>query len=304
MRFIDENRTEFGVEPICSVLQVAPSTYYCVKSRPVSARAASDARLKVVLLALWCANYEVYGARKLWKAAVRAGHGAGRDQIARLMRELGIRGLHRGTKVRTTRPDERAARHPDLVKRRFVATRPNALWVTDLTYVPTWSGMVYVCFIIDAFSRMIVGWRVASNMATEMVLDALEMARWSRGTRLEGLVCHSDAGSQGGINRSSQHLTHGGGRRWLVLGNRTQRGRCGANCPRRADRRDGGASMCRDSGRALLPGCPASKPRSCSACHPPLGAGGSVRLAGCVPSPSPHCPGVTCLSPSGKSSPS
>ncbi|GAC1539920.1 MAG: hypothetical protein NVS3B12_26460 [Acidimicrobiales bacterium] len=119
MRFIDENRSEFGVEPICSVLQVAPSTYYCAKSRPASARALSDARLKVVLLALWCANYEVYGARKLWKAAVRAGHGAGRDQIARLMRELGIRGMHRGTKVRTTRPDERAARHPDLVKRRF-----------------------------------------------------------------------------------------------------------------------------------------------------------------------------------------
>jgi putative transposase len=108
--------------------------------------------------------------------------------------------------VRTTLPGERADRHPDLVDRQFVADRPNALWVTDLTYVPTWSGVAYVCFIVDAYSRMIVGWRVAANMRTERVLDAIEMARWSRGTTLEGLVCHSDAGSQGGFKRSSQHL--------------------------------------------------------------------------------------------------
>jgi putative transposase len=112
------------------------------------------------------------------------------------MRQLGIRGVNRSKRVRTTRRDETAERHPDRVDRKFVAQRPNELWVTDLTYVPTWSGVVYVCFIVDAFSRMIVGWRVATTMRTEMVLDALEMARWSRGTRLEGLVCHSDAGSQ------------------------------------------------------------------------------------------------------------
>ncbi len=112
------------------------------------------------------------------------------------MRELGIQGVRRGKKVRTTRPDGQADRHPDLVDRHFTANRPNALWVTDLTYVPTWSGVVYVCFITDAFSRMIVGWRATTNMRTSMVLDALEMARWSRGTTLEGLVCHSDAGSQ------------------------------------------------------------------------------------------------------------
>jgi putative transposase len=194
--FIDANRAEFGVEPICAVLQIAPSTFWSAKSRPPSARSLSDTALKVVLLALWTANYEVYGARKLWKAALRSGESVGRDQVARLMRDLGIRGLRRGARVRTTRPDERAARHPDLVARRFVAGHPNELWVTDLTYVATWAGMVYVCFIIDAFSRMIVGWRVATNMRTDMVLDALEMARWSRGTRLEGLVCHSDAGSQ------------------------------------------------------------------------------------------------------------
>ena len=196
MRYIDAHRGEHGVEPICRVLQVAPSTYYAAKSRPPSARKARDAVLLPILLALWTANYKVYGARKLWKAARRAGHDIGRDQVARLMRELGIRGVRRGRRVFTTRRDDQAARAPDLVGRNFTAERPNALWVMDLTFVATWSGFAYVCFIVDAFSRMIVGWRVASNMRTTMVLDALEMARWSRGTRLEGLVAHSDAGSQ------------------------------------------------------------------------------------------------------------
>ena len=196
VRYIDEHRDDFGVAPICTTLQVAPSTYYSAKSRKPSARSLRDAVLKIALLALWTANYEVYGARKLWKAATRTGQIVGRDQVARIMRELGIRGVRRGGKVFTTRPDVTAARAPDLVDRQFNAIRPNALWVTDLTYVATWAGTVYVCFIGDAFSRMIVGWRVATNMRTDMVLDSLEMARWSRGTRLEGLVCHSDAGSQ------------------------------------------------------------------------------------------------------------
>jgi putative transposase len=149
-----------------------------------------------ILLALWKANYSVYGAHKLWKAARRAGHDIGRDQVARLMRQAQIRGVKKARRIITTRRDNKAPRSPDLVKRNFTAKAPNQLWVTDLTYVPTWSGVAYVCFIVDAFSRMIVGWRVASTMRTEMVLDALEMARWSRGTALEGLRCHSDAGSQ------------------------------------------------------------------------------------------------------------
>ena len=194
--YIDAYKDEFGVEPICATLQFAPSTYYAAKSRLPSARAVRDAIWMPLLLALWIANYRVYGARKLWKAAQREGHDIGRDQVARLMRQMGIHGVNRSKKVRTTRPDGTADRPPDRVDRQFVAPRPNALWVTDLTYVPTWSGVVYVCFIVDAFSRMIVGWRVATTMRTEMVLDALEMARFSRGTRLEGLVCHSDAGSQ------------------------------------------------------------------------------------------------------------
>jgi putative transposase len=196
VKFIDTNRDVFGVEPICTTLQVASSTYYDNKRRPLSARAIRDAVMMPILLALFSANYKVYGAHKLWKAARRAGYDLGRDQTARLMRHMGIRGVSRSRRVRTTVPDEDARRPPDLVERDFTADTPNRLWVTDLTFVSTWAGTAYVCFIIDAFSRMIVGWRVASNMRTEMVLDALEMARSSRGTRLEGLVAHSDAGSQ------------------------------------------------------------------------------------------------------------
>ena len=207
--FVDENRDDFGVEYICSLMQMAPSTYYAAKKRETapSARAVRDAVMMQILLALWVANRKVYGAHKLWKAAGRAGHDIGRDQVARLMRELGIEGVSRlRKKVFTTQQDPDAARAPDLVNRHFKADRPDALWVTDLTYVPTRSGMAYVCFIVDAFSRKIVGWRAASNMKTEMVLEALEMARASRGGhRLVGLVTHSDAGSQGGLNRPSQH---------------------------------------------------------------------------------------------------
>ncbi len=175
---------------------MALSTYYDAKARVPSARALRDAVLGPALCQLWKDNYCVYGARKLWKTARRDGHDVGRDQVARLMRAAGIEGVRRGKRVRPTKADPAAARHPDLVHRNFAAAAPNQLWVTDLTFVPTWAGVAYVCFIIDAHSRMIVGWRVASHMRTSMVLDALEMARWSRGTTLQDLICHSDAGSQ------------------------------------------------------------------------------------------------------------
>ena len=175
---------------------MAPSSYYAARSRPPSLRAVRDADLTPRLVTLWEDNYRVYGVRKLWKAAHRAGLDVGRDQVARLMRAAGIEGARRTKRVRTTRADPAVARHPDLVERAFRADAPNTLWVTDLTFVATWAGIAYVCFIVDAYSRMIVGWRVAAHMGTTMVLDALEMARWSRGTALEGLRCHSDAGSQ------------------------------------------------------------------------------------------------------------
>ena len=214
--FVDEHRDEFGVEPICTTLQVAPSTYYAAKRRQLapSARAVRDVAMMQVLMVLWVANRKVYGAHKLWKAARRAGHDVGRDQVARLMRAMEIEGISRQRrKVFTTRQDPDAVRGPDLVNRNFRADRPDALWVTDLTYVPTRTGMAYVCFIVDAFSRRIVGWRVASNMRTDMVLDALEMARRSRGNRrLIGLVAHSDAGSQFTSVRFTERLDEIGAR--------------------------------------------------------------------------------------------
>ena len=212
MAFIEANKDaivdgrRLGVEPICETLQVAPSTYYAARDRAPSARAERDTELTPRLVGIWKANYEVYGSRKLWKAARRAGIEIGRDQTARLMRKAGIQGAHRSKRVRTTLRDRSAGRHPDLVKRQFRAERPNQLWVTDLTFVATWAGVAYVCFIVDAFSRMIVGWRVAGHMRTPMVLDAIEMARWNRGLHHPDLRCHTDAGSQGGFNWSSQRL--------------------------------------------------------------------------------------------------
>lgn len=215
MAFIDANRDDWGVEPICRALQVAPSTYYAAKRREISpsARTLRDAVMVQVLSALWVANRKVYGADKLWKAALRAGIEIGRDQTARLMRSAGMVGITRRRKIFTTRQDPDAIRAADLVNRIFNADRPDALWVTDLTYVPTRSGMAYVCFIVDAFSRRIVGWRVAANMKTDMVLDALEMARRSRGgRRLVGLIAHSDAGSQFTSVRFTERLAEIGAR--------------------------------------------------------------------------------------------
>jgi transposase InsO family protein len=195
---------------------MAPSTYYAAKKRQTnpSPRAVRDAAMMGVLMTLWVTNRKVYGAHKLYKAARRAGHDIGRDATARLMRLMAIEGVsRRRRKVFTTRQDPGAVRPPDLVNRNFCADRPDALWVTDLTYVPTRSGMAYVCFIVDAFSRRIVGWRVASHMRTDMVLDALEMARRSRGRRrLIGLVAHADAGSQFTSVRFTERLDEIGAR--------------------------------------------------------------------------------------------
>jgi transposase InsO family protein len=178
-------------------MEIAPSTYYSAKARPPSARAIRDAELAPALKALWERNYGVYGRRKLTTAAHNAGIDIGRDQVARIMRKLGIRGASRATKRFTTRADPGAVRAPDLLHRDFTATRPDATWVSDFTYCSTWSGIVYVAFVVDVFSRRIVGWKAARTMHTSLVLDALNMAAWSRrGTDLAGLLCHSDAGSQ------------------------------------------------------------------------------------------------------------
>jgi putative transposase len=195
-RYIDEHRTSFGVEPICRTLAIAPSSYYAAKSRPPSARAIRDEALKAEITNVHAANFGVYGVRKLWWALRRQGTLIGRDHAGRLMSALGLAGVVRGKTIRTTHPAPVGERPADLVQRIFNAAAPNRLWLADLTYVWTVRGFCYTAFIVDAFSRRIVGWRVASTLRTDLALDALEMAIWARGSTLPGLVHHSDRGVQ------------------------------------------------------------------------------------------------------------
>jgi putative transposase len=205
VRFINGHKARFGVEPICRVLSehgcpIAPSTYYDALRRPPSARGRRDEQLKGAITRIHQDNYGVYGARKVWLALNRQGIMVARCTVERLMRELGLAGARRGKRVRTTVPGPGAARPADLVGRRFSPSAPDRLWVADFTYVPTWSGMVYVAFVIDAYSRQILGWRTATSMRTALVLDALEQALWARRRQgrdsVAGLVHHTDAGSQ------------------------------------------------------------------------------------------------------------
>ena len=194
------------------MLQVAPSTYYAAKNRPPSARERRDAELLVEIRRVWKENYEVYGARKVWAQLNREGIRVARCTVERLMRPAGLTGaLRGGARPRTTTPDLAAARPADLVDRQFTADRPNALWVADFTYVPTWAGMVYVAFVTDVYSRKIVGWRLDTTMRTDLPLDALEMAIWGRkGESLEGLIHHSDRGSQYTSIRYTERLVEAG----------------------------------------------------------------------------------------------
>ncbi len=204
--YIDAYRSQFGVEPICQALAVAPSTYYSAKARRPCRRRLRDEQLKVEIRRVHAANYGVYGARKVWRALNREGIAVARCRVERLMRVMGLAGRVRGRACRTTRADASVSRPPDLVDRHFAASAPDQLWVADITYVATWSGFAYAAFVIDAFSRRIVGWRVAATLRADLALDALEMAIWSRSSQLHGLVHHSDRGVQGEINWSSQHL--------------------------------------------------------------------------------------------------
>lgn len=205
--YIDEHRGVFGVEPICTVLQFATSTYYAARARAPSARAVTDQLLEPEIRRVFDENYRVYGADKVWAQLHREGDlTPARCTVERLMRKLGIQGVVRGKPKRTTTPAETGVRPADLVDRRFTAVAPDRLWVADLTYCRTWSGFVYVAFVIDCYSRLIVGWQLARHLRTDLALDALEMAIWMRRTRrLEGLVHHTDRGVQREFNRSSQH---------------------------------------------------------------------------------------------------
>jgi len=189
--FIAEHKEEFGVEPMCAVLPIAPSTYYAAISRPPSARKLRDEVLKPEITRVYQANYSVYGPRKVWRQLNREGFTVARCTVERLMRTLGLKGATRGKTWKTTFPDLSAPRPLDLVDRQFTVTAPNRLWVADLTYVRTWSGFVYAAFVVDAYSRMILGWQVSASLRTDLALDALEMALWRRGDDVDGIVHHS-----------------------------------------------------------------------------------------------------------------
>ena len=212
--FIDEHRDEYGVEPICAQLPIAPSTYYEHKAREsdpgrLPPRVQRDRELSDEIQRVWDENFCVYGARKVWRQLNREQFAVARCTVERLMRILGLQGVVRGQTCRTTVSDNTADRPPDLVQRQFTATRPNQLWVADITFVATWAGFVYVAFVVDVFARRIVGWRVANTMRTDLVLDALEQALWSR-TGTQGLVHHSDRGSQYLSIRYTERLAEAG----------------------------------------------------------------------------------------------
>jgi transposase InsO family protein len=208
--YIDANRDRFGVEPICQLLPIAPSTYHAARHRPPSARRRRDTELKAEIRRVHAEHFGVYGARKVWRQLHREGIAVARCTVERLMRELGLQGVRRGKPRRTTTPDAAAPRPADLVERDFSAQRPNQLWVADLTYVATWSGFVYVALVIDAFSRFLVGWQASRSLRTDLALDALEMAIWRRQAQLDGLVHHSDRGSQYLAIRYTERLAETG----------------------------------------------------------------------------------------------
>ena len=200
--FVDKHRDTYGVEPICKVLQIAPSGYRCHAARQRKhelrcARAKRDEMLATEIQTVWQANMQVYGADKVWHQMNREGTKVARCTVERLMKRMGLQGVRRGKVIRTTVPDKAAPCPLDRVNRQFKADRPNQLWVSDFTYVSTWQGWQYVAFVIDVFARRIVGWRVSSSMRTDFVLDALEQALFDRQPeRSDALIHHSDRGSQ------------------------------------------------------------------------------------------------------------
>ena len=214
--FIDDHRDAYGVEPICKVLPIAPSTYYTHAARKADPtldppRLRRDAELCVLIRRVWEENFQVYGIRKVWRQLLREGHQVARCTVERLMQLLGLRGVTRGRSIRTTHSDRSQPCPADRVNRQFLAARPNQLWVSDFTFVATWQGFVYVAFIIDVFVRRIVGWRVSSSARTDFVLDALEQALHERQpSRGDGLIHHSDRGVQYVSIRYTERLAQAG----------------------------------------------------------------------------------------------
>ncbi|HEX8508124.1 MAG TPA: IS3 family transposase [Propionibacteriaceae bacterium] len=258
--YIERHKNVFGVEPICTTLTsadtpIAPSTISAARTRPPSARAVRDEDLKPVIVRVHQENYGVYGIRKMHaqlnrEQVLTSCQPVARCTTQRLMKDLGLRGISRAKDPRTTVPGTAPDTRPDLVGRAFTADRPDRLWVADITYVRTFAGWVYCAFVLDVFSRRVVGWQVSTSLRTDLALDALNMGLWTRqhdGHDTHALVHHSDRGVQGEFNWSSQHLDHGGvrwelarRRDWPLLGagggSGHRIGHCGRRCAHRAGR--------------------------------------------------------------------
>jgi putative transposase len=255
VEYIDRHKKAYGVEPICVQLtelgcKFAPSTYYDARDRKPSARAVRDEELKGLIAAEYDENYRCYGVRKMWLQLRQAGHDVARCTVERLMRTLGLQGARRGKAKRTTIANPSAPRAKDLVGRNFAPLAPNRLWVADFTYVSTLAGWVYVAFVIDAYARRILGWKVSTSMTTDLVLAAIDQAifiRRQEGVKdFAGLIHHNDAGAQGEFQRSSQHLYLRGASwghvqsrrsrqcatRPLLVGSGPRIGRCARRCVR------------------------------------------------------------------------
>ena len=208
--FVDAHRDRWPVRVLCEAIEFSERTYHAAKKRSPSARAVSDEALKVEITRVWEANYRAYGAERIWRTLRREGLRAARCTIERLMGDMGITGVRRGRKRWKAHIEETAPRPADLVERRFVATRPNQLWLADITYCSTWEGWLHVAFIVDVYSRAIVGWQLADHLRTDLVLDALEMAIYRRDLTIGGVVHHSDRGCQYTSFRYSDRLAEAG----------------------------------------------------------------------------------------------
>ena len=305
VQFIDDHRGTYGVEPICREVPIAPATYYVHKARQADprrlpARAQRDAALCPEIQRVWDEHQQVYGAKKVWKQLNREGIRVARCTVGRLMRGLGLRGVVRGrTWATTTRGEAGAAQPADLVQRDFAATRPNQLWVSDLTYVATWRGFVYVAFVIDAFARRIVGWRASRSLRTELALDALEQALYDRQAEAtDGLIHHSDRGTQDGFNRSSQHLREV--LRWSQGDVDAQTEHGTSRCIHPVVPRSDGGSIERCSGREWRAVCRAKSRRWRPVCLLLSGRAGFANVVACHLSPLARFLGATCPSPSAK----
>ncbi len=307
--FIDDHRGEYGVESICTVVPIAPSTYYEHKAREadprrVPPRAHRDRALRPEIVRVWEKNISVYGAKKVWKQLKREGFSVARCMVERLMKEMGLEGVVRGRAfTTTTRSGDGAERPLDLIDRDFAAERPNQLWVSDLTYVATWRGFVYVAFVIDAFARRIVGWRVSSSLRSDLALDALEQAICERqDERADGLIHHSDRGGQGGFKRSSQHLEREE-LRWGQAGTEERIVHYVRRCVHPVVRRWGAGSTGSVSGRESLADCRARRRQLRSACLPLSEHAGSASMVECHPLLCVPFLGAICRLSSAKRSP-